>query len=93
MGTKCFPNFLKTSDFQKTYKECPKNIENIDILFFLIDNRPKPEFYRRGFLKFDRLVLTSTVLVGSENWLVRLFYNRESIPNVVYFLEFFCARK
>ncbi len=50
---------------------------------------PKPEFYRRGFLKFDRLVLARNVLVGSENRLVRLSYNQESIPNVVYIFGIF----
>ncbi len=47
--------------------------------------RPKQEFYRRGFLKFGCLVLAPNVLVGSENWLLCLSYNQESILNVVYF--------
>ncbi len=55
--------------------------------------RPKPEFNRRGFLKFDRLVLAPNVFIGSNNWLVCLSYNQESIPKVVYFFEFFCAWK
>ncbi len=57
------------------------------------DYPPKPEFYRKGFLKFDRLVLAPNVLSGSENWLVHLTYDQELITKVVYFLEFFYARK
>ncbi len=39
-----------------------------------------------GFLKFDRFVLAPNELVGSENWIVHITYDQESIPNVVYFL-------
>ncbi len=46
---------------------------------------PKPQFYRRRFLKFNRLILVPKVLVGSENWLVCLSYDQESIRNVVNF--------
>ncbi len=55
--------------------------------------RSKLEFYTRGFLKFDHLGLTPNLLVGSETWLIRLFYDRESIPNVVYFFRIFLRSK
>ncbi len=51
--------------------------------------RPKPEFFKGGFLKFGHLVLTPKVLVGSENWLVCLSYDQESIQNMAYFFENF----
>ncbi len=51
--------------------------------------RLKPEFYKIGFLTFDRLIFAPNVLIGSENWLVRLCYNQESIPNVVYIFRIF----
>ncbi len=51
----------------------------------------KSEFYKRGFSKFNRLVLAPNVLIGSENWLVCLSYDQESIPNVIYsFGTFLC---
>ncbi len=55
--------------------------------------RPKPEFYRRGFSKFDCLVLAPNTLIGSENWLVCLSYDQESIPKVLYFFGVFLCSK
>ncbi len=51
--------------------------------------RPKPEFYRWGFVKFDCFVLAPNLLVSSENWLVCISYDQESIPNMVYFFGIF----
>ncbi len=49
----------------------------------------KTRILQERFLKFDLLILTPNVLVGSENWLVSLSYDQESISKVVNFFGIF----